>query len=135
MKHPRIMVVNDDTTFLNLMQALLQDEGYDVSLLIEGSLAYSRIREARPDLVILDIRMEHPETGWEVLNLLRLDPETADLPVIVCSADSQFLREKAVHLREKNCDVLEKPFDLPDLLSKVEAVVGSPPGRGCPAQG
>lgn len=129
MNRPHIMVVNDDTTFLSLMQTLLREEGYEVSLQIEGDSAYPRIREVRPDLVILDIRMEHPETGWEVLNLLRLDPETTDLPVVVCSADSQFLREKAAHLREKNCDILEKPFDLPDLLNRVEAVVGAVPQR------
>jgi CheY-like chemotaxis protein len=73
----------------------------------------------QPDLIILDIRLEHAETGWTVLECLRLDPKTTTIPVIVCSADSAFLREKALSLQQLRCDILEKPFDLDMLLEKV----------------
>ncbi|MDQ6604314.1 MAG: hypothetical protein M3Z19_16440, partial [Chloroflexota bacterium] len=72
----------------------------------------------------LDIRMEHPDTGWMVLELMRLDPETAHIPVIICSADTSRIREKEAYLREKGCAVLEKPFLLEDLLEKVQAFIG-----------
>lgn len=119
-----IAVVNDDTLFLELMHDLLTEEGYQTKIWKEGDKAYEMIREHRPALVILDIRMERPDTGWMVLELLRLDPATADIPVIVCSADTQRIREKEAYLREKGCDVLEKPFLLADLLEKVHARIG-----------
>jgi len=120
----RIAVVNDDTAFLQLMHDLLTEEGYDPIICKEGDRAYDRIKKEKPRLVILDIRMEHPDTGWMVLECVRLDPETAATPVIICSADTQRIREKAAFLREHNCDVLEKPFLLTELLSKVAAYVG-----------
>jgi CheY-like chemotaxis protein len=81
------------------------------------------IRGMQPDLVVLDIRMEHPESGWVVLDLVRLDPKTTHIPVIVCTADAQFVRERSEHLREKRAEVLHKPFDLDDLLEMVRRVL------------
>lgn len=125
MERPTIAVVNDDTLFLELMHDLLTDEGYRTAIWKEGDKAYEMIKEHRPALVILDIRMERPDTGWMVLELLRLDPATTAIPVILCSADTQRMREKVDYLRAQNCDVLEKPFVLDDLLRKVHAFIGS----------
>jgi CheY-like chemotaxis protein len=119
-----IAVVNDDTLFLELMHDLLTDEGYRTAIWKEGDTAYEMIKEHRPSLVILDIRMEHPDTGWMVLELIRLDPSTEHIPVIICSADTERIRAKAGYLHEKNCDVLEKPFMLADLLAKVRTFIG-----------
>lgn len=129
MDTPVIAVVNDDTAFLSLMHQLLSDEGYDCILHIVGSTAYNMVRKERPDLVILDIRMGDPEAGWGVLDMMRLDPETRDVPVIVCSADSQQIQEKTEHLRKHNAVSLEKPFDLSDLLQLVSSFVGPAPAR------
>jgi two-component system, sensor histidine kinase and response regulator len=126
---PTIAVVNDDTAFLNLMYELLTDEGYDCWLHTVGSTAYERIREDMPDLVILDIRMDNEESGWQVLDMLRLDPKTHEVPVIVCSADTLQLRGKEQRLEDKHATALEKPFDLPELLAKVRRFVGSSPGK------
>lgn len=124
MADPMIAVVNDDTLFLELMHDLLTQEGYRTAIWKEGDRAYEMIKEHQPLLVVLDIRMERPDTGWMVLEMMRLDPKTARIPVIVCSADTQRLREKEAYLREKGCDVLEKPFLLEDLLEKVHAHIG-----------
>ena len=121
---PLIAVVNDDTVFLKLMHDLLTDEGFRVVLHIEGSGAYQRIKQEIPDLVILDIRIEQPEPGWVTLDLLRLDPATTAIPVLVCSADTRQLRAKAIRLRELRCDTIEKPFDLDDLLAKIREILG-----------
>jgi CheY-like chemotaxis protein len=124
MDKPLIAVVNDDTLFLELMHDLLASEGYRTAIWREGDKAYEMIKEHRPALVILDIRMERPDSGWMVLELLRLDPQTAKIPVIICSADTQRIREKADYLHEKGCDILEKPFLLEDLLAKISAFIG-----------
>jgi DNA-binding response OmpR family regulator len=117
-----IAVVDNDLPFLNLMQELLTEEGFRVILHHEGDTAYALIRKEQPDLVILDIRLEHPEAGWKVLELIRLDPETTHIPVIVCSADSS-LREKAAMLQDQRCEMLEKPFDLDRLLGTIKAAM------------
>jgi DNA-binding response OmpR family regulator len=58
--------------------------------------------------------------------MMRLDPETVNIPVIVTSADSRTLREKEHNLRAHNCQVLEKPFDLDELLSMVRLALSPP---------
>jgi CheY-like chemotaxis protein len=121
-----IAVINDDSAFLHLMHDLLEDEGYDVRLHHEGSDAHVVVKDESPDLIILDIRMEHPDTGWKLLELIRLDPATRDIPVIVCSADSVALQSKEAALAEQNCLALEKPFDLDALLSLVHQLIGRP---------
>ena len=122
----RIAVVNEDTAYLRMMETFLQLEGYETFAWREGSTAYEVIKREQPDLVILDIRLEHPDAGWVVLDLLRLDPETADLPVIVASGDLRFLREKEERLRAQRCQVLPEPFSLEELLSKIQEVIGPP---------
>ena len=119
MAQPLIAVMNDDTDFLDLMHTLLTEEGYRCVICKESDAVYPRIKEQHPALVILDIRMGNPEAGWRVLELLRLDPATALIPVIVCSADTIFLRAKEDALRALHCDILEKPFDLDALLLKI----------------
>ena len=128
MTGPLIAVVNDDTAFLELMQELLDDAGYRAFIHRESDTAYTAIRNAMPALVILDIRLEHPEGGWTVLELLRLDPTTTQIPVIVCSADAVQLRAKHEHLRQHRARALEKPFDLDELLDLVRSLIGGPAG-------
>ena len=125
MAHPLIAVMNDDTVFLQLMHDLLTGEGYRCIICKEGDKVYPLIKEQQPNLVILDIRMGAPEAGWNVLELLRLDPATASIPVIVCSADVVFLRAKEDALHALKCDILEKPFDLEALLEKVAAMLAA----------
>src|SRR2546423_14526701 len=81
----RIMVVNDSVEFLQLMQELLTDEGYDVSTVDSGAGSRESAKRIRPDLLILDVRLPDM-TGFEVLNLLRLDPETQSIPILLCTA-------------------------------------------------
>jgi CheY-like chemotaxis protein len=121
----RIAVVNDDTVFLELMHDLLQEEeGYEVSICKEGDDAYSFVKRHHPDLVILDIRIGGEETGWTILNLLTLDPETRPIPLIVCSAAIRDLQEHQPMLERYGIDVLPKPFDLDTLIEKVERNLG-----------
>jgi two-component system, cell cycle response regulator len=94
MAAPLVAVVNDDTEFLDLMNLLLTDQGYQTILHSEGKTAYRMIRQRKPDLVILYLRLEHPEGGWKIMELLRLDPDTTHIPVIVCAADSRATGER-----------------------------------------
>jgi DNA-binding response OmpR family regulator len=120
----RITVVNDDTTFLELMRDLLQtEEGYDVNYCREADRAYQFVKETQPDLVILDIRVGGEESGWLILNLLTLDPATRPIPVLVCSAAIDSLQDHEALLQQYDCEVLPKPFDLAALLEKVQVAL------------
>lgn len=121
-----IMCVDDDAAILDLMRDLLEDEGYRGEICREGSKAHDVILKKMPALVLLDLRMEQPDSGLKVLEMLRLDPRTADIPVIVCTADRAFARNNSEHLRSQGYDTLEKPFALDALLDKVRAIIGPP---------
>lgn len=123
----RIAVINDDTVFLGLLHDLLTEEGYEVHLIKEANSAYQTARDLAPDAIVLDIRMENPASGWQLLELLKLDPTLANTPVIVCSADLAALQERSTHLQRKGCQVLAKPFDLDDLLTMLRQVLKTAP--------
>jgi CheY-like chemotaxis protein len=123
----KIVIINDNADFLAAMQLLLeQEKKYKPLVLHEGDLAYRKVKEEKPDLVILDIRMDSPTTGWKVLDLLTLDPETSAIPVIICSASAEHITpEKNDWLASHGIEVLPKPFDIDDLLSIVERMLSS----------
>ncbi len=100
------------------------DEGYKATLWDRRENAYYTIKRERPDLIIIDIRLQNREDGWKILEQVRLDPMTTEIPAIVCSADTQFLRWKRRQLQELDCAVLEKPFRLAGLLRAVRTMLG-----------
>ena len=121
----RIAVINDDTAFLTLMRELLETEGgYEAIICREWDDAHAFVKEQRPSLVILDIRMNGEERGWAILNVLTLDPDTRMIPVIVCSAAIQSLHEHQQTLTRYGICALPKPFDLETLLETVARILG-----------
>lgn len=128
---PRIAVVNDDTTFLSLMGELIRDRGWEPFICREAGMAYEALKEARPDVIVLDIRLGNPEAGWTILELLTLDPKMRATPVVVCSAAVVDLRSKADWLAAHGIAVLPKPFDIDDLYEHIDAALRqSTPGIG-----
>ena len=123
-RRERIAVINDDTLFLELMHDLLEgEEGYAVSICREWDDAHGFVKAHRPDLVILDIRIGGEERGWDILNLLTLDPATRPIPVIVCSAAIHSLHEHQAWLDRFGICALPKPFDLDTLLEMVSRML------------
>ena len=133
MAKPVIAVVDDDPTILALIQSVLEEAGYQVLLSAEGKTAYEFVRDRRPDGLILDLRMEHPQAGWIILHMLRRDPRTANVPVLVCTGDVTYVQMRRQLLRELRGDVLLKPFSAEDLLGKVAGLMRVvPPARTDP---
>lgn len=116
----RIAVVNDDTTFLTLMGQLIDEAGWETLILREGDTAYERIKQEQPDVVVLDLRLEHPDTGWKILELIKLDPKTRRIPVVICSAAIDDLRVREDWLADHQVATLLKPFDIDDLYRCLE---------------
>jgi CheY-like chemotaxis protein len=126
-----VTVIDDDRAFLELMEILLPEEGYAVLTLHAEEGAYAHVCKAVPAAIVLDIRMEQPDSGWNVLHEVRRDPALADIPVIVCSADQREIQEHAADLLRHRAEVLHKPFNLYELLSMVRRLVG--PGEPAPS--
>lgn len=126
MAAPLIAVIDDDAMLRDLLHEVLSDEGYRTLLLSETTGIAEALHQARPRLILLDIRLEDRETGWRVLEELRRDTVTAHLPVIICSADRRCLQERADYLAHLGYVALEKPFDLDDLLAQVRDCLSRP---------
>jgi CheY-like chemotaxis protein len=116
---PLVAVVDDDLVYTEMVRDLLDSEGYDTILLQQAATAVEAIVRARPMLVVLDVRMDVADAGVSILTALRANPQTSALPVIVCTADQQFLRSEASFLRSQNAAVVAKPFDLDDFLDAI----------------
>jgi len=119
----RIMVVNDSVEFLQLMEQLLTDEGHDVAIVERGAGTRAVAVQLQPELIILDVRM--PDlNGFEVLNLLKLDPATSAIPILLCTAAVHDVKAQEAVLRERGIPVLFKPFDLDELLTTIGEILG-----------
>lgn len=127
----KVLVVDDDPQFLELMQSLLSTEGYQVSTCHESRAAYDMARALKPDVITLDLRMPSP-SGWEVLEEIERDPELRGTPVLLISAAGAELAETTGRLRDlgfPNVDVLVKPFEIDELLSSLAEKVVMQPRR------
>jgi CheY-like chemotaxis protein len=121
----RIAVIDDDAVFVDLMHELLADgEGYDVVSTQHWLNAYEFIKENQPELIILDLMLGREQTGWAVLQLLQEDADTADIPVILCSAAAPALRQHPARTNARAAvEMVAKPFDIDNLLSVIERLL------------
>jgi CheY-like chemotaxis protein len=123
---PRIAVIDDDAVFLDLMQDLLgAGEGYEVITSSDWLDSFGFLKQAQPDLIILDLMMGREQTGWAILELLHEDEATRDIPVIVCSAAAPALDQHADRLRRGPVSAMAKPFDVDALLDEIERMLAS----------
>ena len=118
----KILVVDDEDDILNFLELVLQEKGYEVLTAGGGQEALTRAQMAKPDLVLLDIMMPQMD-GWEVLKLLRVDDDTAKVPVAMLSARTD-AQDRVQGLQEGAVDYIFKPFSLQDLLNKIESLLG-----------
>ena len=112
----RILLVDDEQAILRILSIKLRISGYDVVTAPSGREALELIDSARPDLMLLDVIMPGMN-GFAVLQELRTH---SDLPVIVLSARPENAR-KALSLGAN--DFLAKPFDVDDLIQRIEKVL------------
>src|SRR5689334_3006944 len=87
-----IAVLDDSSALLDLMKDLLEDEGYKVVILNTSAGAHKALKELQPALIIIDFVLEEPDSGWQLMQILTLDPHTKEIPIIICSAASIALR-------------------------------------------
>ena len=117
MAAPFIAIANHDTAYIRLLGQVLDKAGFESTALPEGTLAYEEIKKRRPDLIILDTWLESREAGWTLFQMLRLDEETKQIPVLICSSDVEEFEKRAASLDDHtHVGVLHKPFDVDKLV-------------------
>ena len=84
----KVVVVNGNTEVLGMLESVLDAGRYDMVFVEPGDRAYSQIRKVLPNLVILCTRIERLE-GFQILTMLKLDPETSDIPVLTYTTESE----------------------------------------------
>lgn len=123
MKHaqPLVAAVNNDATFLRLLEALLRDVGYQTLLVQAGDIGYTTIKQQRPQVVIIDIDIDVPTASWRTVDLLLLDPDTMNIPLIICTVADQVVADRSPKLQAAGCTVIYKPFTIEELAAEVRA--------------
>ena len=118
-----VAVVDDDPTIREVIQAILEYDGFEVRLFNGAADTHDGVASAQPDLVILDLLL-NGRSADDVLDRLRSQPETASIPVMVCTAAS--LAPGFVDgLQRHGYHLVRKPFDLDVFLDTVRVLARS----------
>jgi DNA-binding response OmpR family regulator len=117
----RVLVVDDDADIRELVAFKLEQAGFLVSSAADGQLGLDAARADRPDLVLLDLMMPKL-SGLEVCRLLREEPATADIPVMLLTAKAQEPDLQRAFSAGVD-DYIVKPFSPRELLTRVQAVL------------
>ena len=122
----RILVVDDEPDVLRMLEVVLGKRGHSVLTAPTGMEGLVTAQGERPDLILLDVMMEGMD-GWEVLKLLKLEPGTHDIPVVMLSARVE-PKDRIRGLQEGAVDYVTKPFSVRELVDTIEAVLERPNG-------
>ena len=118
----KVLIADDDENIRELIQFSLEDEGFDLLHAKDGDEALAMAREHKPDLMVLDVMMPG-KIGYEVCELLKQDPETKYIYIILMSARGRSRIEMAGRMQGAD-EILPKPFDPLDLAEKVKKALG-----------
>ena len=113
-----ILLVEDNEMNRDMLSRRLARRGYDVVIALDGAEGVRMAREARPDLILMDMSLPVLD-GWEATRRIKADAETAALPVIALTAHA--MSDDEAEARAAGCDDFDtKPVDLERLLAKIE---------------
>ena len=113
-----VLVVEDDRNIAELLQMYLEKEGYAVTVAGDGGVGLAKFRAIKPDLVLLDVMMPVMD-GWAVCKTIRAESQT---PVIMLTAKGE-TDDKVNGLRSGADDYITKPFEMREVLARIEAVL------------
>jgi len=118
---PVVLVADDDEDVLQLVAAVLEEEGYEIETACDGLEALDRLSTRRPDLALLDVRMPGVD-GVELSRRIRRNPRTRDVPVILLSA-LVHAKYVARGFAAGATDYIRKPFSPNELIARVGATL------------
>jgi len=120
----KILIVDDNEINREFLERVLKRAGYSTCCAVDGPSGIAGAKQERPDLILMDIALGESMDGWEATQLIKGSPDTAEIPVIACTAHA------LVRDREKSLDVgcaehETKPIDIRRLLTKIEACLAT----------
>ena len=113
-----VLIVEDDRNIAELLQMYLEKEAYAVTTAYDGGQGLSKFRSIKPDLVLLDVMMPVMD-GWSVCRAIRSE---SDKPIIMLTAKGE-TDDKVTGLRAGADDYITKPFEMREVLARIEAVL------------
>ncbi len=119
---PRVLVVEDEEALALVLTYNLEAEGFRVECVARGDEAEERLREATPDLVILDWMLPGGTSGLEICRRLRARPDSKTTPIIMLTARGEEA-ERVRGLSVGADDYVVKPFSVPELMARVRALL------------
>ncbi len=119
MKRPSILIADDSITNRALLREILSRQGFSVLEAADGLAALEAVRHAQPDLVLSDVLMPEKD-GFAVCRELKQNPDTANIPVILMSAQRR-TEDKVSGLDAGAADYVAKPFDRREIIARVRA--------------
>ncbi len=117
----KVLIIEDDEETARMIEVILNLEGYKTSTLRHGVKIEESIKEIQPDIIILDIMLPVID-GIEILKELKDNPETQDIPVIVCSVKFTG-SDQELAFRSGAQDYVTKPFNPEDLVNAVKCAL------------
>ena len=102
----QVLVVDDDPNTVKYLSVMLSENGYDPVTAGDGSEGLEKVKQSKPDLIVLDVMMPK-KTGFTLFKQLKRDPEYEDVPILMLTGVSGVLEEMEAHKDE----TFEHPFD------------------------
>ena len=120
----KVILVEDEQVIVDLLERKLVQEGYDVTVARDGVEGLKKMKELKPDLVLLDIIMPRMG-GFEVMAQMGKDPELKEIPIIIISNSGQPVElDKARELGARDW-LIKTEFDPQEVLDKVKRQIGN----------
>ncbi len=117
----KILVVDDEPGYLDLLEGYLVPEGYDVETARDGEEALKKVNETKPDIILMDVMMPKID-GFEVTRRLRADEKTRLIPVVLLTGLGQ--TKKRIKGIEAGCDdFISKPYNIELVITRVKALL------------
>ncbi|MEI6076496.1 MAG: response regulator transcription factor [Verrucomicrobiota bacterium] len=117
----RILVADDEPELVELVEFNLKQAGYSIATAVDGAEALKKARSQPPDLILLDIMMPEMD-GLEVCKILRREPATAKVPIIMLTAKASEI-DRVLGLELGADDYLTKPFSVRELLLRIKKIL------------
>jgi CheY-like chemotaxis protein len=116
---PHILAINNDTAVLARFRDLLEEAGYRVSTQTYVDRDLAQIKLLKPDLIILDYMWANEDASWSLLQMLRMDPGTVDIPIVLCTGAVREVKALEEHLITMGVTVILKPFNIDHLVDAI----------------
>lgn len=124
----RILIIDDDPDITEAMAVVLENKGYEVQSALDGAEGMERLKQGRPDLIVLDVMMRTSQEGFDFSRALKQNPEYKDIPILMLTAVKQktgldFKAEAGDESWLPVEEFLDKPVKPDVLLEKVESLI------------